>query len=118
MSIRLIHQFCGRGGRHFCPGEKGAVVSLPFPSPLRQRSSPADTHDEDHPESDWSSLDIPRESDGVVFAVGPAGHLPALEALVPDSHGALPDSSGLSILLNSPEMTLIDRNQKVQTISP
>jgi hypothetical protein len=102
MSIRLIHQFCGRAGRHFYLGEKRAFVSLPFPSILRQRSSPADTHDEDPPESAWSLLDIPRESDVVVFAAAPAGHLPALEALVPDSHVALPDSSGFSTLLEFP----------------
>jgi hypothetical protein len=102
MSIRLIPQFCGRAGRHFCLGEKRAFVSLPFPSILRQQSSPADIHDEDPPESAWRSLVIPRESDVVVFAAAPAGHLPALEALVPDSHGALPDSSGFSTLLEFP----------------
>jgi hypothetical protein len=102
MSIRLIHQFCGRAGRHFCLGEKRAFVSLLFPSILRQQSSPADNHDEDPPESAWRSLVIPLESDVVVFAAAPAGHLPALEALVPDSHGALPDNSGFSTLLEFP----------------
>ena len=69
-----------------------------FPN-LRQPTCPADTHDEDHPESAWRSLDIPRESDVVVFAVALAGRLPALEARVPDSHVALSDSNGFSSLV-------------------
>ncbi len=84
-------------GRHSCPRE-GWPPSAPLPSSLRQRSSPADTHDEDHPESAWRSLDIPRESDVVVFAAAPAGHLPALEVLVPSSHGALPDKVGFPLV--------------------
>ena len=68
-----------------------------FPS-LRQPSSPADTHYEDHRESAWRSPDIPPEFDAVVFAVALAGRLPPLEALVLGSHGALPDSTGFSSL--------------------
>jgi hypothetical protein len=69
-----------------------------FPS-LRQPTCPADTHDEDHPEWAWRSLDIPGESDVVVFAVALAGRLPALEALVPGSHGGELGYSGSSNLL-------------------
>ena len=61
------------------PEDTPVLVKIPhlttLLSSLRRQSSPADTHDEDHPESAWPSPDIPRESDVVVFAAAPAGRL-------------------------------------------
>jgi hypothetical protein len=83
--------------RHFCSLKDGLHLRA-FPS-LRQPSSPADTHDEDHRESAWRSPDTPPESDVVAFAVVLAGRLLALESLVPGSHAVSPDSNGFSTLL-------------------
>jgi hypothetical protein len=98
MSISLIHRFGLRPLRKtLLVSERDGLHLRAFPS-LRQPSFPADTHDEDHRGSPWRSPDIPPESDVVAFAVAPAGRLPALEALVPGSHGAVPGSSGFPLL--------------------
>jgi hypothetical protein len=98
MPISLIYRFlCGRSARHFCSLKDGLHLRA-FPS-LRQPSSPADTHDQDHRESAWRSPDTPPESDVVAFAVVLAGRLLALESLVPGSHAVSPDSNEFSTLL-------------------
>ena len=69
---------------------KDGLHLTPLPSILRQRHSPADTRDADHPESAGLSLDTPWESDAVVLRVAPEGLASALGAQVPGSNvGAL-----------------------------
>jgi hypothetical protein len=102
MSSSLIDRSVGGSGRHAAVLLKDDPHLTTLLSSLRPQSSPNDTRDEDHPESAWRSPDIPPESGVVVFAVARAGRLPALEALVPGSHVALPDSSGFFNLIELP----------------
>ena len=79
-----------------------ASISHPSPSNFRQRSSPADTRDEDLRESASLSLDTPWECDVVVLAVAPEGLASALGAQVPGSNGAGPGYNEFGILLEWP----------------
>jgi len=99
MSINLIQRFSLQPlGKTPLPLMKDGFHLTTLSSILRRRSSLADTRAGGHRESAWRSLDIPGKSHGIVFTLAPAGRLPTLEALVPSSRVALPESGGFPSL--------------------